>query len=54
MGCFHVYDRRVGECHWSVHGEWTSAPVAAKRRLGIGVSVLVIAIVGLAASNALM
>jgi L-rhamnose-H+ transport protein len=35
-------------------GEWRSAPTAAKRRLGIGVSVLVIAIVGLAASNALM
>ena len=34
-------------------GEWMSAPIAAKRQLGIGISTLVIAIVGLAASNAL-
>jgi L-rhamnose-H+ transport protein len=35
-------------------GEWTSAPTAARRQLGIGVSVLVVAIVGLASSNALL
>ena len=34
-------------------GEWTSAPIAAKRQLGIGVSILVVAIVGLAVSNSL-